>query len=137
MILLLIYFSDMLPTDSDSSKYFLRLPTASEPASLPDFSNRVHIHQQFWDIICTRYKIQEDNIILYQSTNTTIWTYNNTKKTQYNNRVILILKISELPIVHVPTLFPLPHRFQNTFCFLCSSTPSIGGGFFWKSQSQF
>ena len=48
-------------------------------------------------------------------------------------RVILILKISESQIVHVPELFPVLHWFQNTFCFLSSSTPSIGGRFFWKS----
>ena len=35
----------------------------------------------------------------------------------------LFSKISETPIVHVPKLFPLLHRFQNTFCFLSSSTP--------------
>ena len=32
--------------------------------------------------------------------------------------------------MHVPKLFPLLHWFQNTFCFLCSSTPSHGGSFF-------
>ena len=47
-------------------------------------------------------------------------------------RVILIEKISEFPIVHVLNLFPLLHRFQNTFCFLYSSTPSHGGSFFLK-----
>ena len=26
--------------------------------------------------------------------------------------------------MHVPKLFPLLHWFKNTFCFLCSSTPS-------------
>ena len=49
-----------------------------------------------------------------------------------HSRVILIEKISESPIVHVPKLFPLLHWFQNTFCFLCSSTPSHGGSFFLK-----
>ena len=44
----------------------------------------------------------------------------------------LFSKISESPIVHVPKLFPLLHWFQNTFCFLCSSTPSHGGSFFLK-----
>ena len=29
-------------------------------------------------------------------------------------------------------MFPLLHLFQNTFCFLCSSTPSHGGSFFLK-----
>ena len=38
----------------------------------------------------------------------------------------LFSKISETPIVHVPKLFPLLHWFQNTFCFLSSSTPSHG-----------
>ena len=44
----------------------------------------------------------------------------------------LFSKISESSIVHVPTFFPLLHWFQNTFCFLCSSTPSHGGSFFLK-----
>ena len=43
----------------------------------------------------------------------------------------LFSKISETPIVHVPKLFPLLHWFQNTFCFLSSSTPSHVGKFFW------
>ena len=43
----------------------------------------------------------------------------------------LFSKISETPIVHVPKLFPLLHWFQNTFCFLCSSTPSHGDSIFW------
>ena len=30
----------------------------------------------------------------------------------------LFSKISEFPIVHVPKLFPLLHRFQNYFCFM-------------------
>ena len=42
----------------------------------------------------------------------------------------LFSKISESPIVHVPKLFPLLHWFQNTFCFLCSSTPSHAGNHF-------
>ena len=43
---------------------------------------------------------------------------------------LLFSKISETPIVHVPKLFPLLHWFQNTFCFLSSSTPSHVGKFF-------
>ena len=49
----------------------------------------------------------------------------------------LFSKISEIPFVHVPKLFPLLHWFQNTFCFLCSSTPSHGDRFFriqWEFQ---
>ena len=49
----------------------------------------------------------------------------------------LFSKISETPIVHVPKLFPLLHWFQNTFCFLSSSTPSHVGKFFrlqWEFQ---
>ena len=42
----------------------------------------------------------------------------------------LFSKISETPIVHVPKLFPLLHWFQNTFCFLCCSTPSHVGNHF-------
>ena len=49
-----------------------------------------------------------------------------------SNRVILIQKSLKFPILHVPKLFPLLHWFQNTFCFLCSSTPSHGGSFFLK-----
>ena len=45
-------------------------------------------------------------------------------------RVILIQKISKSSIVHVATLFPLLHWLQNTFCFLCSSTPSHVGNHF-------
>ena len=48
----------------------------------------------------------------------------------YLGRVILIEKISEFPIMHVPNLFPLLHWFQNTFCFLCCSTPSHVGKHF-------
>ena len=33
--------------------------------------------------------------------------------------------------MHVPKLFQLLHWFQNTFCFLSSSTPSHVGKFFW------
>ena len=47
-------------------------------------------------------------------------------------RGILIKKISEFRIVHIPNLFPLLHWFQNTFCFLYSSTPSHVGKFLWK-----
>ena len=49
----------------------------------------------------------------------------------------LFSKISEIPIVHVPKLFPLLHWFQNTFCFLSSSTPSHGDSIFrlqWEFQ---
>ena len=49
----------------------------------------------------------------------------------------LFSKISETPFVHVPKLFPLLHWSQNTFCFLCSSTPSHGDRFFrlqWECQ---
>ena len=46
----------------------------------------------------------------------------------------LFSKNSETPFVHVPKLFPLLHWFQNTFCFLCSSTPSHGGRFFSASM---
>ena len=49
----------------------------------------------------------------------------------------LFSKNSETPIVHVPKLFPLLHWFQNTFCFLSSSTPSHVGKFFrlqWEFQ---
>ena len=41
----------------------------------------------------------------------------------------LFSKISEFPIVHVPKLFPLLHRFQNYFCF-CSWTFPSHGSFF-------
>ena len=47
-----------------------------------------------------------------------------------SSRVILIEKSFRYPIVHVPMLISLLHWFQNTFCFLCSSTPSHGGSFF-------
>ena len=43
----------------------------------------------------------------------------------------LFSKNSEIPFVYVPKLFPLLHWFQNTFCFLSSSTPSHVGNFFW------
>ena len=56
----------------------------------------------------------------------------NTHKAARISRVILIEKILEFPIVHVPMLFPLLHWFQNTFCFLCSSTPCHAGNFFLK-----
>ena len=49
----------------------------------------------------------------------------------------LFSKISETYFVHVPKLFPLLHWFQNTFCFLSSSTPSHVGKFFrlqWEFQ---
>ena len=52
-------------------------------------------------------------------------------------RGFLFSKFSETPIVHVPKLFPLLHWFQNTFCFLSSSTPSHVGKFFrlqWEFQ---
>ena len=49
----------------------------------------------------------------------------------------LFSKISETPIVHVPKLFPLLHWFQNTFCFLSSSTPSHVGNFFQISKWVF
>ena len=42
----------------------------------------------------------------------------------------LFSKISEFPIVHVPKLFPLLHRFQNYFCFCSRTFPSHGGSFF-------
>ena len=48
----------------------------------------------------------------------------------------LFSKISETPIVHVPKLFPLLHWFQNTFCFLSSSTPSNSGNFFMKISQK-
>ena len=46
-------------------------------------------------------------------------------------RVILIEKSFLDQIVHVPKLFSLLHWSQNIFCFLCSSTPSHVGKFFW------
>ena len=49
----------------------------------------------------------------------------------------LFSKISEFPIVHVPKLFPLLHRFQNYFCFCSRTFPSHGGSFFrlqWEFQ---
>ena len=46
----------------------------------------------------------------------------------------LFSKISETPIVHVPKLFPLLYWFQNTFCFLSSSTPSHVGKKFSSSM---
>ena len=42
----------------------------------------------------------------------------------------LFSKISEFPIVHVPKLFPLVHKFQNYFCFCSRTFPSHGGSFF-------
>ena len=42
----------------------------------------------------------------------------------------LFSKISEFPIVHVPKLFPLLHRFQNYFCFCSRTFPSHGRSFF-------
>ena len=52
----------------------------------------------------------------------------------YKGRGILIFKISETPIVHVPKLFPLLHRFQNYFCFCSKTFPSHGGSFFSTSM---
>ena len=55
----------------------------------------------------------------------------------YYSRVILIQKSFLNQIVHVPKLFLLLHWSQNTFCFLCSPTPSHGDRFFrlqWEFQ---
>ena len=54
-----------------------------------------------------------------------------------SGRVILIQKSFLDQIVHVPKLFSLLHWSQNTFCFLCSSTPSHGDSIFrlqWEFQ---
>ena len=47
-----------------------------------------------------------------------------------SNRVVLIQKNLKFPILHVPKLFPLLHRFSELFCFRSTTLPSHVGTFY-------